>query len=67
MFAVLHSDINSNKSGLFHLTGQPYRKKSRSAKAKDGIINLFLRNNLIDQYNYNLRNIFSIETIKGAW
>jgi hypothetical protein len=43
MFAVLHSDINLHKSGLLHLTGQPYWKKSRSAKVKDGIINLFLR------------------------
>jgi hypothetical protein len=50
MFAVLHSDINSPKSGLLHLTGQPYWKKSRSAKVKDGIINLFLRNYLIDRY-----------------
>jgi hypothetical protein len=33
MFAVLHSDINSLKSGPLHLTGQPYCKKSRSAKA----------------------------------
>jgi hypothetical protein len=47
------SDINSHKSGLLHLTGQPYCKKSRSAKVKDGIINLFLRNNLIDQYSNN--------------
>jgi hypothetical protein len=45
MFAVLHSDINSLKSGLLHLTGQTYCKKSRSAKVKDGIIN---RNYLID-------------------
>ncbi len=30
MFAVLHSDINSLKSGLLHLTGQPYCKKCRS-------------------------------------
>jgi hypothetical protein len=51
MFAVLHSDINSLKSSLLHLTGQPYWKKSRSAKVKDGIINLFLRNNLIDRYS----------------
>jgi hypothetical protein len=51
MFAELHSDINSHKSGLLHLTSQPYCKKSRSAKVKDGIINLFLRNNLIDQYS----------------
>jgi hypothetical protein len=50
MFAELHSDINSPKSILLHLMGQPYWKKSRSAKVKDGIINLFLRNNLIDQY-----------------
>jgi hypothetical protein len=50
MFAVLHSDINSHKSGLLHLTGQPYYQKSRSAKVKDGIINLFLRNYLIARY-----------------
>ncbi len=50
MFAELHSDINSLKSSLLHLTGQPYWKKSGSAKVKDGIINLFLRNNLIDRY-----------------
>jgi hypothetical protein len=50
MFAVLHSDINSLKSGLLHLTGQPYCKKSRSAKDKDGIISLILRNYCIDQY-----------------
>jgi hypothetical protein len=48
MFAVLHSDVNSLKSGLLHLTGQSYCKKSRSAKVKDGIINLILRNYLID-------------------
>jgi hypothetical protein len=50
MFAVLHSDINSPMSGLLHLTGQPYCKKSRSAKVKDEIINLFLRNYLVDRY-----------------
>jgi hypothetical protein len=50
MFSVLHSDINSLKHGLLHLTGQPYCKKRRSAKVKDGIINLILRNYLIDQY-----------------
>ncbi len=50
MFAVLHSDINSLKPGLLHLTAQPYFKKSRSAKVKDGIINLFLRNYLADRY-----------------
>ncbi len=36
MFAALHLDINSLKSGLLHLTGQPYYKKSRPAKVKDG-------------------------------
>ncbi len=51
MFAVRHSDINSLKSGLLHLTGQPYCKKNRSAKVKDGIINSILRNFLIYQYN----------------
>jgi hypothetical protein len=51
MFGVLNSDINSIKPGLLHLTGQPYCKKSRSAKVKDGIINLILRNYLIDQYS----------------
>jgi hypothetical protein len=50
MFAVLHSDINSLKSGLLQLTGQPYCKKTRSAKVKDGIINLFLRNYLVGRY-----------------
>ncbi len=51
MFAVLHSDINSHKSGPLHLTGQPYCKKGRSAKVKDGIINLFLRKYLVGQYS----------------
>jgi hypothetical protein len=51
MFAVLHSDINSLKSGLLYLTGQPYCKNGRSAKVKDGIINLSLRNYLVDRYN----------------
>ncbi len=50
MFAVLHSDINFLKSGLLHLTGQPYFKKGRSAKVKDGIGNESLRNYLVDQY-----------------
>jgi hypothetical protein len=45
MFAVLHSYIKPLKAGLLHLTGQP-----RSAKVKDGIINLILRNYLIDRY-----------------
>jgi hypothetical protein len=30
------------KSSLLHLTGQPYWKKNRSAKGKDGIITYFL-------------------------
>ena len=51
MFAVLHSDINSLKFALLHLTGQPYCKQSRSAKVKDGIIKLILRNYLVDWYN----------------
>ncbi len=52
MFAVLHSDINALKSGLLHLTGQTYCKQSRSAKVKDGIINLILRNYFVDRYTY---------------
>jgi hypothetical protein len=52
MFAELHSDINYLKSGLLHLTGQPYRKKGRSAKVKDGIRNLILRDYLNEQYIY---------------
>jgi hypothetical protein len=50
MFAVLHSDINSLKYGLLLLNSQPYCKKSRSAKVKAGIINLILRNYLVDRY-----------------
>ncbi len=50
MFAVLHSGINSLKSGLLHLTGQPYCKNSWSAKVKNGITNSFLRIYLIDRY-----------------
>jgi len=34
--------VNLPKSGLLHLVGHSYCKKSRSAKVKDGIINLFL-------------------------
>jgi hypothetical protein len=50
MFAVLHSDMVSAKSGLFYLTGQPYCKKSSgSAKVKDGIIDIILRNYHVDQ------------------
>jgi hypothetical protein len=50
MFAVLHSVISSFESSSLHLSVQPYCKKSRSAKVKDGIINLIHRNYLIDQY-----------------
>ncbi len=42
MFAVLLSDISA-----LSLAVQPYWKKSRSAKVKDGIINLILRNYVI--------------------
>ncbi len=38
------------ESSLLHLPGHPYSKKSRSAKVTDGIINLILRNYLIDHY-----------------
>ncbi len=50
MFAVRNSDINFLKSALLYLTGQPYCKKGRSAKVKDGIINQILKNYLIDRY-----------------
>jgi hypothetical protein len=48
MFAILHSDINSLKSGLLHLTGWHFCKKGRSAKVKDGIRNQSHRNYLVD-------------------
>jgi hypothetical protein len=50
LFAELHSDIDSLKSGLFHLTGQLYCKNGRLAKVKDGIRNYSLRNYLILRY-----------------
>jgi hypothetical protein len=62
MFAVLHSDINFLKSGLLHFMSQPYYKKSRLAKVKDGIINLILRNFLVDRYTLKL-NLMKL--IKG--
>ncbi len=34
----MHSDINSNMSGLLHLIDQPNSKKGRAARVKDGII-----------------------------
>ncbi len=61
MLAVLHSDINSLKFSLLHLTGQPYCKKCRSAKVKDGIIKLIIRNSLVDPY------IYSTFTLKFDW
>jgi len=50
MFAVLHSDINSPKSGLLYLTGQHYCKNGTSAKVKVRIINSILRNYRVDRY-----------------
>ncbi len=38
MFAVLHSDINSPKSVLLHLSGKLNYRKARSAKVKEEII-----------------------------
>ncbi len=38
------------KSGPLHFIGQPYCKKGRLAKVKDGIINLTLRSYLFDQH-----------------
>jgi hypothetical protein len=38
MFATLHSDINTHKSDLLHLTVQPNSQKGGTAKVKDGII-----------------------------
>jgi hypothetical protein len=59
MFAELHSEINSLKSGLLHLTGQPYCKKSRSVKVKDGIITYFLGTiSLIDTIFFNIFAVF---------
>ncbi len=53
------------RSGILYLTGQPYCKKSRSAKVKHGIINLFLRNFLVDRY----KGLTSQSTTKkrGKW
>ncbi len=34
MFAILHSDINTLKSGLLHFTGHPYCKKLDQQKSK---------------------------------
>jgi hypothetical protein len=37
MFAALHLEINSLKSGLLSLNGQPYFKEGRSAKVNDAM------------------------------
>jgi hypothetical protein len=52
MFVALHSDMNSLKSELFHLTCQPNSQKGRATKVKDGIISdtKFLRTTSVDQY-----------------
>ncbi len=65
-FAVLHSDINLLKSSLLHITSQPYWKNCRSAKFKDEIINLILRNYLVDRYmgmEFLLSDVNSIENV----
>jgi hypothetical protein len=51
------SDINCLKSGLFHLTGQPYSQKGRAVKVKDGIISetKFLATNSVVQYKSSLK------------
>jgi hypothetical protein len=55
MFSELNSEINSHKSSLLHLTTQPYWKKKRSAKVKDGIITYFLGTiSLDDTYDSNV-------------
>jgi hypothetical protein len=66
----LRGDVsfNSLKSGLLHLTGQPYCKKGRSAKVKDGIRNLILRNYLLDRYTFlKVRNLTLLATIRAIW
>ncbi len=37
LFAAIHSDFNSLKSGLLRLTGQPNSLKGSAAKVKDGV------------------------------
>ncbi len=54
------------KSGFLHLTGQPYCKKSRSAKVKDGITNLILWNYLIDRYTMFKISHFQPQ-LSGTW
>jgi hypothetical protein len=59
MFAALHSDINSLKSGLLLLTGPPYCQKGRSARVKDGIIldTKFLGTISVDRQSFIYRKI----------
>ncbi len=54
MFAAMHSDINSLKSGLLHLIG---KLKGKSAKDKEGIIletKLLRNNSLIDTTSFSI-------------
>ncbi len=60
--AFINQLINLPKSGLLHLTRQPYCKKSRSAKVKDGIINIFLRNYLLDRYRAGFKSRCPIDS-----
>jgi hypothetical protein len=60
MFAGTHSDINSLKSGIICLIGQPTSQKDRAAKVKDGTIfgTIFWGlSKMIDTYSYILCNI----------
>ena len=65
MFAGIHSMFYSPKSSLLHLTGQPYCKKGRLAKVKDGIINLILGNYLIGQYKYIIHTLMCMKTFSS--
>jgi hypothetical protein len=65
MFAELYSDINSLKFGLLHLTNEPYCKKSRLAKVKDGIINFILRNYLVDRCSHNNLDCLSLASLSS--
>ncbi len=51
LFQLINRKSMFAMSGLLHLTGRTYCKKSWSAKVKVGIINLILRNYLVDLYN----------------
>jgi hypothetical protein len=51
MFVILHSDINSLSLASFIYPSSLIEKKSRSAKVKDGIINLICKNYLINNTN----------------